>query len=161
MNIGGLIYESLADGSGVRTVVFISGCEHMCEGCHNQQLLDFNYGIPFTKTLQHHVIDYMKRNPLISGLTISGGDPMYSCAELIGFLKDVKEQLPDFSIWLYTGFVFEDIKDNPIIKYIDVLVDGVYQKDRLCGRFVGSDNQRVINIRETLEENKIILWKGD
>lgn len=161
MNIGGLIYESLVDGSGVRTVVFISGCKHRCEGCHNQQLFDFDYGVPFDKELQHHVINYIKGNPLISGLTISGGDAMYSWRELQGFLKDVKKQLPDHDIWLYTGFTFEDIEKNPVIDYIDVLVDGVYEKDKPCDRFVGSNNQRIIDVKRTLNENKIILWRGD
>ena len=161
MNIGGLLYESLADGSGVRTVIFLSGCFHKCEGCHNQQLLDFNYGVPFDKGIQRCVIDYIKSNPLIRGITISGGDPMFSWAKLLDFLKDVNEQLPSCNIWLYTGFTFEDIKDNPVMQYIDVLVDGTYKKDRPCDRFVGSDNQRIIDVKKTLDKDKIILWKDD
>lgn len=156
MNIGGIIYESLNDGTGVRTVIFISGCKHNCIGCHNPKLLNFNYGIPFNSKIQNYIIDHMKNDKLIVGLTVSGGDPIYHKEELLPFLKIVKQELPKNDIWLYTGFNYEEIKDYEILDYIDVLVDGEYQEENrdVTLKFYGSSNQRVIDVKESRLRNK-------
>ena len=150
MNISGIIYDSVVDGEGIRNTLFISGCLHHCYGCHNPQTWDFNYGYEFTKEKQKEFIKKCKDNPLLDGITISGGDPVYSSKELIPFLKEYKKENPTHTIWLYTGFKYEDIKDNKILKLIDVLVDGKYIEDLrdITLAFRGSSNQRIIKLSE-------------
>lgn len=150
MNISGIIYDSVVDGEGIRNTLFISGCLHHCHGCHNPQTWDFNYGYEFTKEKQSEFIKKCKDNPLLDGITISGGDPIYSSKELIPFLKEYKKENPTHTIWLYTGFKYEDIKDNKILKLIDVLVDGEYIEALrdITLAFRGSSNQRIIKLSE-------------
>lgn len=150
MNISGIIYDSVVDGEGIRNTLFISGCLHHCHGCHNPQTWDFNYGYEFTKEKQKEFIKKCKDNPLLDGITISGGDPIYSSKELIPFLKEYKKENPTHTVWLYTGFKYEDIKDNEILKLIDVLVDGEYMEALrdITLAFRGSSNQRIIKLSE-------------
>ncbi len=150
MNTSGIIYDSVVDGEGIRNTLFISGCLHHCHGCHNPQTWDFDYGYKFTKEKQKEFIKKCKDNPLLDGITISGGDPIYSSKELIPFLKEYKKENPTHTIWLYTGFKYEDIKDNEILKLIDVLVDGEYIEDLrdITLAFRGSSNQRIIRLSE-------------
>jgi anaerobic ribonucleoside-triphosphate reductase activating protein len=162
LNIGGIIHESLNDGIGIRTVLFISGCKHNCFNCHNQRLSNFNYGKPFNKEMQDYIINYINTDSLIDGITLSGGDPLYSEDELIEFLKQIKSKSPTKTIWAYTGFKFEDIKNHEMLKYIDVLVDGEFiekLKDTSL-KFKGSSNQRIINVNESLKQSEVILWNN-
>jgi len=161
MNIAGIVHESLIDGIGVRTVIFISGCKHNCPNCQNKSLFNFEYGKPFDKDMQDYIIDYINNDPLIDGITLSGGDPMYSANELISFVQRIKTECKNKTIWLYTGFDFEQIKENSILKYIDVLVDGQFidkLKDRTL-KFKGSSNQRIIDVQKSLNQSEIVLWK--
>lgn len=162
MNIAGIIHQSLNDGEGIRTVIFISGCKHNCNNCQNKRLFDFSYGKSFDKQIQDYIINYIKTDPLIDGITLSGGDPVYSSKELIDFVQRVKTECPDKNIWMYTGFNFEDIKNEPIMKYINVLVDGQYI-DSLNDKkqvFKGSSNQHIIDVQKSLKENKIVIYKN-
>jgi len=161
LNIGGIIHESLNDGAGVRTVIFISGCKHNCDGCQNKRLFDFGYGKPFDETMQNYVLEYVETDKLIDGITISGGDPLYSATELLDFVKKFKSKFKDKTIWLYTGFNFEDVKNLEILKYIDVLVDGAFQIEtrNITIPFRGSENQRLIDVKKTLSINKIVLYE--
>jgi anaerobic ribonucleoside-triphosphate reductase activating protein len=159
MNISGIVYDSVVDGEGLRNTIFVSGCFHFCKNCHNPQTWDFNYGYEFTEDLQDEFIEKCKENILLNGITISGGDPIYSYRELIPFLKKYKKKNPTHDIWLYTGFKYEGIKNNEILKLIDVLVDGEYieeLKDSTLS-FRGSSNQRIIDVQKSLKENKVIL----
>lgn len=160
MNIAGIIHESLNDGDGVRTVIFISGCKHNCTNCQNKRLFNFNYGKSFNKEMQDYLINYLKTDSLINGITLSGGDPIYSENELLPFIKRIKSECPDKNIWMYTGFNFEDIKNNEILKYVDVLVDGQFMEDKFDRtlKFCGSSNQRIINVPESLKQEKVVLW---
>jgi anaerobic ribonucleoside-triphosphate reductase activating protein len=157
MNISGIIYDSVVDGEGIRNTLFISGCLHHCHGCHNPQTWDFDYGCKFTKEKQKEFIKKCKDNPLLDGITISGGDPIYSSKELIPFLKEYKKENPTHTIWLYTGFKYEDIKDNEILKLIDVLVDGEYIKEfrDITLAFRGSSNQRIIRLEKGIAYDSI------
>jgi anaerobic ribonucleoside-triphosphate reductase activating protein len=157
MNISGIIYDSVVDGEGIRNTLFISGCLHHCHGCHNPQTWDFDYGYKFTKEKQKEFIKKCKDNPLLDGITISGGDPIYSSKELIPFLKEYKKENPTHTIWLYTGFKYEDIKDNEILKLIDVLVDGEYIKEfrDITLAFRGSSNQRIIRLEKGIAYDSI------
>ena len=87
MNISGIVYDSVVDGEGLRNTIFVSGCLHRCKNCHNSQTWDFNYGYKFTEKIQNEFIVKCKENPMLDGITISGGDPIYSSQDLIPFLK--------------------------------------------------------------------------
>lgn len=160
INIGGIIYESLNDGVGVRTVVFVSGCKRNCKGCHNERVCDFDYGVPFTFDVQQHIIDYLNKDPLIQGLTLSGGDPFYSEKEIADFLKKTKEQTVNKDVWIYTGFLFEEIQHSPILKYTNVLVDGAYieQLRDTNLKYRGSSNQRIIDVKKTIQKGEVVLY---
>ncbi|MDD4804874.1 MAG: anaerobic ribonucleoside-triphosphate reductase activating protein [Candidatus Pacebacteria bacterium] len=163
MNLAGIIHESIVDGQGIRTVLFISGCKHNCYNCQNKELQNKNYGIPFTSAIENKIINYIKNDILVDGITLSGGDPMYSAKELIPFLQKFKTAFPNKTVWLYTGFLFESIQDNPIMNYIDVVVDGKYDEklNDYQQIFKGSSNQRIIDTQKSLQNNQIVLYKLD
>ena len=174
MNIAGIDYESVNDGEGVRTVIYVSGCSHNCYNCHNPQTHDINYGVPFTEKLQNEIIENIKKRPFISGITWSGGDPLHeNCLDdVLKFTNRFRLLIPNKTIWLYTGFLWEEIDINldldfnfywqrrrDILYKCDVLVDGRYidSQRNISAKWKGSDNQRVINVQESLKQNKIIL----
>lgn len=164
MKYGGIEYDSIVDGLGVRAAVFISGCYHNCPGCHNPKTHDFNYGKEFTAEVQNEVIKYVKKSSeYVDGITLTGGDPMYSANELLFFVKKFKAECPDKDIWIYSGFTYEEIIENKdmkrLLKQCNVLVDGLYdenQKDQTLS-FKGSYNQRIIDIWESLTSKSIII----
>lgn len=162
MNIAGINFESVVDGDGVRVVVFVSGCLHNCKGCHNPASHSFTAGQPFTDELQDEIISYIQKTPFVSGLTLSGGDPMYSAAEIMPFVERLKSELKSISIWIYSGFTYEEIcKDTDmfrLLKLCDVLVDGEFileQRD-ITLSYKGSRNQRIIDIQKSIKEKQII-----
>lgn len=162
MNIAGINFESVVDGDGVRVVVFVSGCLHNCKGCHNPASHSFTAGQPFTDELQDEIISYIQKTPFVSGLTLSGGDPMYSAAEITPFVERLKSELKTISIWIYSGFTYEEIfKDTDmfrLLKLCDVLVDGEFileQRD-ITLFYKGSRNQRIIDIQKSIKEKQII-----
>ena len=157
---------SVSNGLGVRTVLWISGCNIHCKNCHNQSTWDFNSGIPFTEeTMQELLYDLSK--PYIKGCTLSGGHPLdpQNASEVLKIVKRVKMVFPNKDIWIYSGYVWEDIiKDETlreILKYTDVLVDGAYVDELrdISLAFRGSSNQRIIDVPKSLEQNKVILWQ--
>ena len=165
MNISGINFESVTDGEGVRIVVFVSGCLHNCKGCHNPTSHSFEAGRPFTEELQDEIIDYINKTPFISGATISGGDPMYSAAAVAAFVRRLKLKVKDISLWIYSGFRYENILQNSemleLLKLCDVLVDGEFileQRDMTLS-YKGSRNQRIIDIQKSLTKKEIILWE--
>ena len=175
MNIAGINYESINDGEGVRTTIFVSGCSHKCPKCHNPQTHNINYGVKFTDELQNEIISNIEKRPFISGITLSGGDPLHdnNVIDVHNLIIKFRNKFPNKNIWLYTGYKFEDIINNPlrnlsttirkrIIEMCDVLVDGRYIDELrdLTLRFRGSSNQRVISVKESLKENKIVLYNN-
>ena len=157
---------SVSNGVGVRTVLWVSGCDIHCRNCHNQQTWDFNSGIPFTEnTMQELLYDLSK--PYIKGLTLSGGHPLdpHNAPKVLEIVKRVKMVFPNKDIWIYSGYVWEDIIKNEtlreILKYTDVLVDGAYIDELrdISLPFRGSSNQRIIDVEKSLAENKVILWE--
>ena len=157
---------SVSNGAGVRTVLWVSGCDIHCYNCHNQQTWDFNSGIPFTDdTMQEILYDLSK--PYIKGLTLSGGHPLdpHNAPKVLEIVKRVKMVFPNKDIWIYSGYVWEDIIKNDTLKEIlkrtDVLVDGAYIDELrdISLAFRGSSNQRIIDVEKSLEQNKVILWQ--
>ena len=143
MHYWGILKLSFVDGDGCRTVLFVSGCNHACEGCQNPDGQRLEYGEPFTSKTMDELLQCLKR-PVIDGLTISGGDPMHpkNRAAVRDIARIVKLSTKK-SVWLYTGYDFESIKTEPVLCYVDVVVDGTYNKDLPPTIYRGSNNQRI------------------
>lgn len=161
MNIISIIKETYADGPGIRYSIYTAGCTHQCDGCHNPESWDFNSGEKLTEEYMLKIIEEIQSNPLITGITISGGDPFCNYEGLLYLLLRLKDL--NKNIWVFTGYSFEDLiaKKNSIVlkclEYIDVLVDGPYIKElRDTSQFKGSKNQRFILPKQSLKENKTI-----
>ncbi|MGN1128565.1 MAG: anaerobic ribonucleoside-triphosphate reductase activating protein [Candidatus Flemingiibacterium sp.] len=159
----------IADGPGVRVTLFVSGCTNHCEGCFQPETWDFGYGEPFTREVEDRLIGLLEPH-YIAGLTLLGGDPFEPSnqAALLPFVKRVRETYPEKTIWAYTGFTFEELTTDgshprcqatdELLSMIDVLVDGrfVLKLKDLRLRFRGSSNQRLIDVKKTLESGKIV-----
>lgn len=156
----------LLNGIGLRVVLFVSGCSHHCNQCHNPETWDKNSGILFDKDAMNELISCLD-NDYINGLTLSGGDPMFpgNRKEVLDIIKTVKSELPDKTIWMYSGYTYEYLKSlddetKEILNSIDVLVDGPFVlklKDDNA-HYRGSSNQRLINVPESLRSNSVILF---
>lgn len=174
MNYAEIKYCDVANGPGVRTSLFVSGCSHHCPGCFNEIAWDFNYGKPFTQDTIDSIIESLKPD-YIQGLTLLGGEPFeYSNQKgLLPLVRQVREVLPQKDIWCFTGFLFDkDIienmckkwkETNELLSYIDVLVDGRFVKElkNLNLKFKGSENQRTILVNESLKSGNVILYDFD
>ena len=164
VRIAGIEEESYVDGEGIRFTIFVQGCPHHCIGCHNPQTFDFDGGRSIDI---ESLLERIKSNPLLDGVTFSGGEPLCQLKPLIPLARAIKEM--HLTLWCYTGFTFEELIDGAegfftaeeireFLKYVDVLVDGPFidnQRD-LSLTFRGSGNQRLIDIPSTLAEKKII-----
>ena len=155
----------IADGVGIRTSVFFSGCTHDCFNCFNKEYQDFDFGEEFTQKQIDEVIYYLSKDE-VSGLTILGGEPLQQNYEdMINFLIQVRKATQK-SIWIYSGYTYEEIlnceKKTNIISYCNVLVDGRYEENlkNLRLKFRGSTNQRIIDIHNSLNEGKVVIMKG-
>ena len=160
IRLAGIIPESYTDGTGVRCTLFMQGCAHRCEECHNPETWDFNGGALYNID---KLVNLILEDPLLDGITFSGGDPMYSPRQVIQVVDKVKERNPNLNFWLYTGFTYEQCLNNPdmkeVLSKIDVLVDGPYMKScrSLSLKFRGSSNQRIIDTKKSLETGDIKL----
>lgn len=151
----------IANGPGIRVSLFVSGCRNRCKGCFNPETWSFTYGQEFTSETMLELLRLLD-NPNVEGLSILGGDPFEpenrSTVDDICFL--VKLLKPTKSIWMWTGYYFEDLKDLPVMKHIDVLIDGPFMQDLkdLRLKYRGSSNQRVIDIAESLKRGCAIRY---
>ena len=173
MKYANIKYYDVANGPGVRTSLFVSGCTHRCEGCFNEIAWDFNYGDEFNASIIDVILDSVKEDH-IAGITLLGGEPMEkeNQAELITLLRQFKKLYPEKTVWCYTGYTYEEDfiqgarayteVTKEFLKLTDVLVDGKFiislMDIRL--RFRGSSNQRIIDMNETRKNDRIILWDG-
>lgn len=180
MNYHNITKDDMLNGDGLRVVLWVAGCEHHCYECQNPITWNPENGLLFDKKAEEEIFKELKK-PYISGITFSGGDPLHysNVSEVLDLIIKIKEKYPNKTIWLYTGYKFEDIMlwtntptinpsmfDNKnsvrrdVIKHIDVLVDGIYVKElrdtKLHWR--GSCNQHVIDVQKSLKEGKFILW---
>ena len=158
MNYHGITLTSFNNGEGMRTVLWVAGCEHRCKGCQNPYTWDEAGGKEFDKEAKKKVLNALNRT-WIDGLTISGGDPLYPSnrAEVTKLVKEVKNRFPDKSIWIYTGYSYEDIKNLEIMQYIDVLVDGKFVEELVDEnyKYAGSTNQRIIHVNQPQKEEVV------
>lgn len=139
--------DDMLNGDGLRVVLWVSGCKHHCKGCQNPLTWNPNHGLEFDDKAEDEILLELGKD-YVSGLTLSGGDPLYPTnrPQILDLVKKVKFLYPEKTIWLYTGYEYEDIADLEILQYIDVLVDGKYDKNLPPADWRGSNNQRVIRL---------------
>ena len=159
----------IANGPGVRVSLCVSGCTHRCPGCFNEVAWDFSYGQPFTEETVEYILNLL-RPDYVQGLTILGGEPFEPQNQpgVVELLRRVKQELPQKSIWAFSGYLFDrDICSGRLgdtaeyLSYLDVLVDGpfIQEKKNLSLRFRGSENQRLIDVKQSLATGEIVLWQ--
>lgn len=162
MNYAGLKTTDIANGPGVRVTLFVSGCRRHCKNCFNKETWDFNYGNPFEKETMNTIIDALSKE-YIEGFSLLGGEPFEkeNRETVLNIVRTVKEKFPNKTIWCYSGFTFEELVDDArnILEYVDVLVDGAFieEKKNLRLQFRGSENQRLIDVKKTLDSGEITL----
>lgn len=174
MNYADIKQFDVANGIGVRVSLFVSGCTHHCKECFNKEAWDFQYGKPFTEKENDLIIEYLKPD-YVSGLSLLGGEPMEPSNQegLLPLLRRVHEQYPQKNVWCYSGYLFDrDIVERmckesevtrELLSYIDIMVDGefVVEQKNLKVNFRGSDNQRIIDVRKSLEAGEVVHWEGE
>ena len=172
MNYAAIKKRDIANGIGVRVSLFVSGCTHHCKNCFNEEAWDFSYGKPFTKDVEDEILGYLEPS-FINGLSLLGGEPFepQNQRALVGFLERTRKMFPKKDIWCYTGYTLEtdllsesrarcEVTDE-MLSMIDVLVDGEFidELKNINLRFRGSENQRIIDLPETLKSGKTVLSK--
>lgn len=161
MKYHNITHDDMLNGEGLRVVLWVSGCEHMCDMCHNKITWDINSGIEFDEMAKNELFDVLRQD-YIAGVTLSGGDPLHisNRDDVQALIKDIRTKLPQKSIWIYTGYEWEQIKNIQCIEHIDVLIDGKYI-DELNDETImwrGSSNQKIIDVQKSIEQNKIVLY---
>lgn len=175
MNYCNIKKFDIANGEGIRTTLFVSGCTNRCKNCFQPQTWSFDYGEPFTEKVEEEILDTFKI-PSVRGLTLLGGEPMEPSNQraLLPFLKKFKERYPDRDLWLFTGNLYEELMglrgEHPkcievtrdILSLVDILVDGRFiEEEKSLGlRFRGSRNQRIIDMNKTRKKGEIVIWEG-
>ena len=160
MRFHNITKDDMLNGDGLRVVLWVAGCSHHCRECQNPITWDPNGGIPFEEENLQEIFHELDQD-YVDGITFSGGDPLHEANrdDVEALAKLIREKYPQKTIWLYTGYVWEEIHDWPIMEYIDVLVDGRFelaQKD-VNLQWKGSANQRVIDVQDTLKMGKVVL----
>lgn len=164
MNYGQIRKYDIANGPGIRTSIFVTGCKLNCKNCFNKEYQDPNFGQTWTQKTTNQVINYLKSDE-ISGLSILGGEPFESANDLINILNDIKNKI-NKNIWIYSGYTFEYLMKNHVYKQllekVDVLIDGPFieSKKDLKLKFRGSSNQRIIDVKSSLINDKAIILNG-
>ena len=175
MNYAAIKKSDIANGEGIRTTVFVSGCRNRCKNCFQPETWSFDYGSPFTDEVMEDIFRTFE-NPVVRGLTILGGEPMEPENQrgLLPFLKEFKRRYPKKTVWLYTGNLYEtlvgEVGSHPkciditgeLLSLVDSLVDGPFieEEKRLGLRFRGSANQRIIDMNKTRDAGRVIIWDG-
>ncbi|MBQ9802034.1 MAG: anaerobic ribonucleoside-triphosphate reductase activating protein [Clostridia bacterium] len=170
MHYGAIKKRDIANGPGVRVSLFVSGCTHHCPGCFNADTWDFAYGEPFTPQTVREILDLMSPD-YITGFSLLGGEPMepQNQEALLPLLREIKAQYPTKTVWVYSGYVLEELVGesrarcavtDEVLSYVDVLVDGrfVAAKKDIRLRFRGSSNQRLIDLNKTRAAGTVVLW---
>ena len=170
--LSGINYESVADGPGVRVSLFLSGCTHKCKGCFNTETHDPCYGSEINSDMIDSVVSYIKDTSYISGITLTGGDPLYCPEKTANLLYSLRSRLGkhwnNLNVWLYTGYKWKNILDlyqsdnniGRILAMTDVVVDGPFMQNFADASlaFRGSSNQRIIDVRQSLKNEEIVRW---
>lgn len=163
LRYAGIEFDDVANGEGLGAVFFTQYCPHHCPHCQNPQTWSKDGGMKFSSSVLDNLLIYYDEVPFATRLTLSGGDPIANINLTSLIVTTFKNKYPSKKIWLYTGYLFEKIKNIPIVKMCDVIVDGKFEIDKrdITLQFRGSTNQRIINVKESLKQNKIVLYKED
>ena len=175
MYYGNIKKNDIANGEGIRTTIFVSGCRNRCKNCFQPETWAFDYGNPFTEEVAEDIFKTFE-NPIVRGLTVLGGEPMEpeNQRELLSLLREFKERFPEKTVWLYTGNLYEELTGDEgshekalditgeLLSLVDILVDGRFEEEKksLGLRFRGSSNQRIIDMNKTRERGEIVIWEG-
>lgn len=173
MRYGAIKKRDIANGPGVRVVLFVSGCTHHCKGCFQPQTWDFNYGDDYTADTEQEIIDALAPD-FMDGLTLLGGEPFEPDNQraLLPLLHRVRNEMPQKTVWAFSGYTFEELTGktesrarcevtDEMLSLVDVLVDGEFQLDKrnISLQFRGSENQRLIDLPKTFENGEIVWWQ--
>ena len=161
MNYHNITKDDMLNGDGLRVVLWVAGCTHHCKNCQNPITWDVAGGLPFDKEAEDELFEALVK-PYISGITFSGGDPLHflNRDEVFRLVKKCREMFPEKTIWIYTGYSWDDVKDCKGLELADVLVDGEFEealKDNNL-HWVGSSNQKIIDIKQSLKTGEIVLY---
>ena len=155
---------NFVDGEGVRNYLYVSGCMFHCEGCYNATTWSFKAGIPYTKELEEQIMRDLAQ-PYVQGLTLLGGEPFLNTGILIPLVKRIRKELPEKDIWSWTGYTWEELMlETPdkleLLQLVDILVDGRFDitKKNLMLQFRGSSNQRIIDVKKSLDQGAVVIW---
>ena len=175
MYYGAIKKSDIANGEGIRTTLFVSGCRNKCKNCFNPETWSFTYGTPFTEAVAEELLATF-RSPFVAGMTILGGEPMEpeNQRELLPLFREFKRRFPNKTLWVFTGNLYEELTagegnhfksldiTEELLSYIDILVDGRYEEEKksLGIRFRGSTNQRIIDMNKTREAGSVVIWDG-
>ena len=175
MYYGNVKKNDIANGEGVRTSLFVSGCRNGCKNCFNRETWAFDYGEPFTEAVEEDILKSCESS-YKRGLTVLGGEPMEpeNQQAVLSLIKKFKERYPDKTVWLYTGNLYEELMGEvgshykclditrELLSYVDILVDGRFiEEEKSLGlRFRGSRNQRIIDMNKTRAQGSIVIWDG-
>lgn len=161
MNYHNITTDDMLNGDGLRTVLWVSGCEHHCKGCQNPVTWDVNGGMEFDIYAEAELYSYLYKD-YISGITFSGGDPLHpkNRDTVFRLAREIKERLPNKTVWMYTGYLWEDVRYHIDMLYIDVLIDGKFVEKLKDDSYhwAGSTNQRVIDVQKSIRRGESVLW---
>lgn len=164
MKYHNILHDDMRNGEGLRVVLFVSGCDHKCHNCQNPQTWNSNDGIDFTTNEMLELKEQLSKD-YISGLTLSGGDPLYikNRDEIYCLCQWVKKLFPNKTIWMYTGYRYEDVKDLQVMDYVDVLVDGKFDQKQadISYYWAGSRNQRIIDVKKSIKNGNTELYADE
>lgn len=172
MHYATIKYDDIANGSGIRTCLFVSGCTHACKGCFNKEAWNFKYGNEFNRAVELKILESLEPR-YVAGLSLLGGEPLELVNQLalVDFLKEVKTTYPEKTIWCYTGYVYDtelseggrahNEATKELLSYIDVMVDGKFIQEEydISLRFRGSRNQRIIDVQKSIKTGKTVEWQ--
>ena len=152
--------DDMLNGDGLRVVLWVAGCNHCCKGCQNPITWDAAGGLLFDEAAKQEIFEQLDKD-YISGITFSGGDPLHPAnrADVRNLAREIREKYPNKTIWLYTGYTWEEIAQQPIMQYLDVVVEGPFILERRDVKLLwkGSDNQRVVDVKKTLASENIMV----
>ena len=174
MNYANIKYDDIANGPGVRTSLFVSGCTHACKGCFNEMAWDFKYGDILTEEIMENILASLQHD-YVSGMTILGGEPMEKVNQIgiLPLIEAFKKRYPKNNLWIYSGYTYDvDLIEGgrayceatpKILEHCDVIVDGKFVQELydITLRFRGSSNQRIIDVKRSRKEGRVVLWEDD
>lgn len=156
--------DDMLNGDGLRVVLWVAGCSHCCKECQNPITWDPNGGLEFDEAAKQEIFDELEKD-YIHGITFSGGDPLHvaNTYDVTRLAEEIRKKYPNKTIWLYTGAKWEEVRNMKIVKYLDVLIDGEFEvaKKDVKLHWIGSSNQRVIDVQRTLETGEVVLHEDD